>query len=109
MLKARCSRLPCRNAYVTSCHGANDAPMLVADVASGHSASGTISCGTRLCSRNIATLATINAVVMGGIGPFVGAKRPSAARTAGKWGLAPAPARHWHRILRLSQPPAALG
>src|SRR6185312_16421166 len=86
---------------VTSCHGANDAPMLVDDVASGHSASGTISCGTRLCSRNIATFATINAVVMGGMDPFVG-RSPGAAHTARRWGLAPARARRWHRIVRLS-------
>src|SRR6476469_2770186 len=68
MLNARCSNPPWRNAYVTSCHGANDAPTFMPEVAMGHRASGTMICGAMLCSRNRATLATISAVVAGGIG-----------------------------------------
>src|SRR5579872_6003613 len=76
MLKARCRMLPCKNAYVTSCHGSNDTPPCMLDVANGHNANqATEVCGARFCSRKTATLATISAVVAGGIESFRKGKR----------------------------------
>src|SRR6478752_8398608 len=67
MLNARCNRLPCRNAYVTICHGMNEGPAPRLAVASGHNANGPMSAGMTDCNRNSATLATISAVVTGGM------------------------------------------